>query len=140
MKFFAIVATLIAAVAAGTYGTHLLSSLPSPLLTANNRIDEVCSSTIVTVTETVTVPAGGMHTPSAPGSAAPSLPPYPTSNAPYPSVAPTGTGYPVTPVPSGTAAPTGSYTTAPPEFTGAASHAKVGGFVAGVGALAAFFL
>ncbi|KAF2001779.1 hypothetical protein P154DRAFT_521531 [Amniculicola lignicola CBS 123094] len=67
------------------------------------------------------------------------VPYYPTgsSAAPY---YPTGTGAPTYPV--GTASSSGSYVkpSAPPQFTGAASHAQVGGFVAGVGALAALFL
>lgn len=72
--------------------------------------------------------------------------PY-TTEAPY---YPTGTGAPVphypsgtgAPVPVGTASSTGSYVkpSAPPQFTGAASHAQIGGFVAGIGAFAAFFL
>jgi hypothetical protein len=80
------------------------------------------------------------------------MPPYPTGEAPYPSVpAPSGTGVPpvqssyagVQPsAPVGTApAGTGSY--AMPSggyFEGAASGNQVAGFVAGVGALAAFFL
>jgi len=67
--------------------------------------------------------------------------PYPTS-APYP-VVPSGTGV-VPSVPAGTGYPTktGGYTkpSSPSEFTGAASALNVGGFVAGVGAFAAFFL
>ncbi|KAF2107264.1 hypothetical protein BDV96DRAFT_653857 [Lophiotrema nucula] len=119
MKFFAIAAALVAAVAAAGYG------------------EEAC--TVITVTETVTAP---YHVPSAPSASGySSLPPYPTSAAPYPTApAP----YPTAPAPSGTGAAspsgTGAYTPAPPEFTGAASHAKVGGLVAGVGAIAALFL
>ena len=67
--------------------------------------------------------------------------PYPTS-APYP-VVPSGTGV-VPSIPAGTGYPTktGGYTkpSSPSEFTGAASALNVGGFVAGVGAFAAFFL
>jgi hypothetical protein len=72
----------------------------------------------------------------APSSVAPY--PVPSSVAPYP--VPSGTGYPAPP--AGTASSTGGYVkpSAPPEFTGAASHAQIGGFVAGVGAFAAFFL
>ncbi|KAF1977945.1 hypothetical protein BU23DRAFT_276767 [Bimuria novae-zelandiae CBS 107.79] len=135
MKFFAVAAALVAAVAAQGYDTGA----------------GTCS--IVTVTETVTVPSGATNTPIAPSapSAAPSLPPYPTGEAPYPSVpASSGTAAPVAPsypagapVPSGTGAPapsgTGVYTP-PPYFTGAASGNQVAGFVAGVGAVAAFFL
>ena len=61
-----------------------------------------------------------------------------------------GTGVPMVPdassvgtmpVASGTAAPSGSGTGAPyPELTGAASGLKVGGALAGVGAVAALFL
>ena len=52
-----------------------------------------------------------------------------------------GTGYPSVPVPTGTAAPSASGT-APSysEFTGAASGFKVGGTLAGVGAIAALLL
>ncbi|OAG05039.1 uncharacterized protein CC84DRAFT_1247598 [Paraphaeosphaeria sporulosa] len=140
MKFFA-VAAFVAAVAAQGYGTG----------------EETCS--IQTVTETVTLPYG-VHTPSAPSvpSAAPTLPPYPTGQAPYPSVpAPSGTApaqssyAPVAPsVPAGTApagtgaaSPSGTGSYAVPSggyFEGAASGNQVAGFVAGVGALAAFFL
>jgi hypothetical protein len=85
----------------------------------------------------------GIHTPSAPASLAVTAPaPYPTGSAATP-VVPTGTGV-STPLASeiGTAAPsgTGAYSAPPSEFTGAASHVKVGGFVAGVGAVAALFL
>jgi hypothetical protein len=63
--------------------------------------------------------------------------PY-SSGAPY---YPTGTGAPHYPPVVGTASSSGYLKpSAPPVFTGAASHAKVGGFVAGVGAFAAFFL
>ncbi|KAF2659407.1 hypothetical protein K491DRAFT_675631 [Lophiostoma macrostomum CBS 122681] len=113
MKFFAVAVAAFAATAAAL----------------QVRGDEACS--IVTITETVTVG----HTPSAPGSAAPTIPPYPTSSAPYPTVAPTGTAAPTVPAPSGT----GAYTAPPPEFTGAASNVQVG-LLAGAGALAAFFL
>ncbi|KAF2463252.1 uncharacterized protein BDR25DRAFT_347319 [Lindgomyces ingoldianus] len=66
-----------------------------------------------------------------------------TVTIPYSSAAPyypTGTGAPY--YPPGTASSSGyvkpsSY---PPTFTGAASHAQVGSFVAGVGAIAALFL
>ncbi|KAJ4356074.1 uncharacterized protein N0V89_004101 [Didymosphaeria variabile] len=139
MKFFA-VAAFVAAVAAQGYDTGA----------------ETCS--VQTVTETVTLPYG-VHTPSAPSvpSAAPTLPPYPTGEAPYPSVpAPSGTG--VIPVqssyaavqPSGTApagtgaaSPSGTGSYAVPSsgyFEGAASSNQVAGFVAGVGAFAAMFL
>lgn len=94
-----------------------------------------------TVTVTLTVPAG--HVPTGPASAGPTLPPYPTGEAPYPSVpAPSGTGYPVVPVPSGTAAPsgTGVYTPPVPEFTGAASSMNVPAVAAGLMGLAAYFL
>ncbi|KAF2272903.1 uncharacterized protein EI97DRAFT_445360 [Westerdykella ornata] len=100
---------------------------------------ETCS--IVTVTETET----SGHTVPVPSTPATSLPPYPISSspatsAPYPYVpVPSGTGVPPlqgTPAPSGT----GAYTPAPPEFTGAAGSVKVGGVLAGVGAVAALFL
>jgi hypothetical protein len=119
MKFFAVAATFIAAVAANTY-----------------PVSE-CVVTTVTVTETMPYVS---HTPSAPGSAAPTIPPYPTSEAPYPTtvVYPTG-GYP-----SGTGAPapsgTGAYNPPPADYTGAASSLNIGGFVAGVGAFAALLL
>ncbi|KAF1924742.1 uncharacterized protein M421DRAFT_8601 [Didymella exigua CBS 183.55] len=121
MKFSIIAATLIAAVAA-------------------QSSDEVCSAPVtVTVTETISV---GIHTPSAPASLAVTAPaPYPTGSVVVPPVAPTGAS---TPLASevGTVAPsgTGAYSAPVSEFTGAASHAKVGGFVAGVGAVAALFL
>jgi hypothetical protein len=51
--------------------------------------------------------------------------PYPTGTCSGPQ--PSGTGYPTNP-------------TSPPEFTGAASALSAGSYVAGVGALAAFFL
>ncbi|PSN61137.1 hypothetical protein BS50DRAFT_154883 [Corynespora cassiicola Philippines] len=117
MKFFAVAAVLAAAVSA----------------------ESICS--VVTVTETVT--AGYGHTPSAPGTVAPTGPaPYPTSaaEAAVPSVAPSGTGAAIPP--AGTAAPsgTGAYSPPSPEFTGAAGAVQVGGMLAGVGAVAAFFL
>ncbi|KAH7117126.1 hypothetical protein B0J11DRAFT_583819 [Dendryphion nanum] len=126
MKFFAILAIAGTALAAGAYDT--------------------CS--VVTVTKTVTLP---QHTPSGPGKPGPTAPaPYPTSGAPYPSskvsskpssaVKP----YPTAPAPSGSGVPkpsgTGAYSPKPPQFTGAASGLKVGGALAGVGAVAAFFL
>jgi hypothetical protein len=104
-----------------------------------------------TATVTVTMPYG-VHTPSAPASAAPTIAPYPTMAAPYPSVVPSGvvpsgsvpsgSMVPSGAVPSGTAAPSasGGYSTAPAEFTNAAGSIKITGFVAGVGAFAAFFL
>ncbi|KAJ4985353.1 hypothetical protein SVAN01_09108 [Stagonosporopsis vannaccii] len=123
MKFSIIAASLIAAVAA-------------------QSSDEVCSGAVtVTVTETLSY---GVHTPSAPASLAVTAPaPYPTgSGAAVPPVVPTGTV--LTPLPSevGTVAPsgTGAYSAPVSEFTGAASNVKVGGFVAGVGAVAALFL
>ncbi|KAJ4381420.1 hypothetical protein N0V86_003771 [Didymella sp. IMI 355093] len=122
MKFSIIAASLVAAVAA-QYG------------------EEVCSGAVtVTVTETL---SNGIHTPSAPASLAVTAPaPYPTGSVAVPPMVPTGGVS--TPLASeiGTAAPsgTGAYSAPPSEFTGAASHAKVGGFVAGVGAVAAFFL
>jgi hypothetical protein len=90
------------------------------------------------------------HTPLAPSSHAATGPaPYPTTYAPKPS-APVGTGYPVssgkvpldlTKTSVGTAAPsgTGAYSAPPTQFTGAASHIKVGGALA-AGAVAALFL
>ena len=87
----------------------------------------------------------GIHTPSAPVSLAVTAPaPYPTGSAAYPPVVPTGTA--LTPLASeagsGTVAPsgTGAYSAPVSEFTGAASNLKVGGVVAGVGAVAALFL
>ncbi|KAF2689646.1 hypothetical protein K458DRAFT_384277 [Lentithecium fluviatile CBS 122367] len=143
MKFFAVAAAFVAAVSAQ------YSALPT----------EECSA-IVTVTETVTLPYG-QHTPVAPGTTPATQAPYPTtevspelpSGTGYPPAPPAGTGYPappagtgypVVPAPSGTGAPapsgTGAYTSTYPEFTGAASSLNVGGFVAGVGAVAALFL
>ncbi|KAJ4330862.1 hypothetical protein N0V87_009624 [Didymella glomerata] len=122
MKFSIVAASLIAAVAA-------------------QHSEEVCSGAVtVTVTETLSY---GIHTPSAPASLAVTAPaPYPTGSAVTP-VVPIGTGV-STPLASqvGTAAPsgTGAYSAPVSEFTGAASHAKVGGFVAGVGAVAALLL
>ncbi|KAF2624109.1 hypothetical protein BU25DRAFT_450804 [Macroventuria anomochaeta] len=124
MKFTIIAATLVAAVAA-------------------QYSEEVCSGAVtVTVTETLSY---GIHTPSAPASLAVTAPaPYPTGSAGVPPVVPTGTA--LTPlaseVASGTAAPsgTGAYSAPVSEFTGAASNLKVGGMVAGVGAVAALFL
>lgn len=95
-------------------------------------------SAVVTETVYVTVPAG--HLPSAPGSAAPTLPPYPTTGAPYPSVAASGTGVKVISTGAAVATGTGAYSAPPSQFTGAASNVQVGGLVAGVGALAALFL
>ncbi|KAF2745949.1 hypothetical protein M011DRAFT_478714 [Sporormia fimetaria CBS 119925] len=112
MKFFAVVAAL----AAGAYAAST----------------DTC--TVVTVTETVTYG----NTIPVTKTAAPSVPPYPTSDVHYPSVVPTGSGAPPvehSPYPTGT----GVYP-APPEFTGAASGLKVGGVLAGAGALAAMFL
>jgi hypothetical protein len=82
------------------------------------------------------VPAGSV------GTGAP-YPSAPAGGAPYPSVAvPVGTGAGAPPA-AGTGAPTGYMPpspSSPSEFTGAASALNVGGFVAGVGAFAAFFL
>lgn len=114
-----------------------------------NPLSEECSA-IVTVTATVTLPYG-QHTPVAPGTTATEAP-YPTTEVSpelptgtgYPAPPAAGTGYPVVPAPSGTGAPapsgTGAYNPGYPEFTGAASSLNIGGFVAGVGAFAAFFL
>ncbi|KAF2847195.1 hypothetical protein T440DRAFT_214612 [Plenodomus tracheiphilus IPT5] len=130
MRFFAIAATF-AAVAVAQY-----SAAP----------EETCSASVtITVTETL------KHTPSAPGVVAPTGPaPYPTSAVVVVPSVPAGTGYPssvATPlggtgVPSGTAAPSGTgASSAPyPEFTGAASSVKVGGLMAGVGAVVAMLL
>ena len=64
--------------------------------------------------------------------------PYPSAPAPYPS-APAGTGVvPAPPVGSGTGVP--SKPTPTEYFTGAASLNNAAGFVAGLGAFAAFFL
>ncbi|KAL6703568.1 hypothetical protein ACN47E_009513 [Coniothyrium glycines] len=127
MRFFAAAAALVA-VAAAQYSA-----------------DETCSAVVtVTVTETL------KHTPSAPAGTgpAPTGPaPYPTTASIHPSV-PVGTGRPVeTPLAStvGTIAPpagtgTGASSAPYPEFTGAASGLKVGGALAGVGAVAALFL
>ncbi|KAH7075427.1 hypothetical protein BKA63DRAFT_565509 [Paraphoma chrysanthemicola] len=129
---FSIIASALIAVAAAQYGTPA---------------EESCSAVVtVTVTETL------KHTPLAPSSHAATGPaPYPTTYAPKPS-APVGTGYPVVPGSSkvpldltktsvGTAAPsgTGAYSAPPTQFTGAASHIKVGGALA-AGAVAALFL
>ncbi|CAI6261609.1 unnamed protein product [Periconia digitata] len=136
MQFFTIAAFFAAAVSASTY-----SALPVP--------EEACS--VVYVTETVTVPAG-VHTPVPVASTAAVLPPYPTAQAPYP-IAPAPTGSVPSgavvpsgaPLPSGTAAApkpsgTGAYPVPPNEFTGSASGFKAGGALAGVVAVAAFFL
>ncbi|EMD58807.1 hypothetical protein COCSADRAFT_30964 [Bipolaris sorokiniana ND90Pr] len=101
------------------------------------------SSTTITVTVPYPTGTGVPPSPYVPGK--PSVPaaPYPSKpvgGAPYPSV-PAGTGVPPA---AGTGYPTktGGYVkpSSPPEFTGAASALNVGGFVAGVGAFAAFFL
>ncbi|KAI8934977.1 hypothetical protein NX059_008643 [Plenodomus lindquistii] len=130
MRFFAIAATF-AAVAVAQY-----SAAP----------EETCSA-VVTVTVTVTP----SHTPSAPGSYAP------TGAAPYPSsvIAPSvplggvggPTGAPSVPLggvgsPTGTASPSGTGAITPPypEFTGAASSLQVGSLMAGVGAVVAMML
>ncbi|KAH7392502.1 hypothetical protein BKA66DRAFT_567840 [Pyrenochaeta sp. MPI-SDFR-AT-0127] len=137
MRFFTIAATLVA-VAAAQYGA-----------------EETCDS-VVTITVTQTL----KHTPSAPAPVAPTAPaPYPTTGYPVAPV-PSGTGYPSVPeaseysapppagtgystrVPAGSAKPTGTGASSVPypEFTGAASSLKMGGVVAGVGAVAALFL
>ncbi|PVI07239.1 hypothetical protein DM02DRAFT_622590 [Periconia macrospinosa] len=134
MKFFAIASFLVAAVSASTY-----SALPAA--------DEDCS--VVYVTKTVTLPAG-VHTPVPVASTAAVIPPYPTAKAPYPvvpapsGVAPSGS-VPGAALPTGTAAApkpsgTGAYSVPPGEFTGSASGFKAGGALAGVAAVAAFFL
>lgn len=149
MRFTIIAASLIAAVAA-QYGAP--------------AAEESCSAAVtVTVTEYVssshyssynlmltTIPRTMQHTPVAPSMSSAY---YPTTAPMAPSSAPVmgGTGVPMVPdassvgtgyaMPTGTAAPTGSMTGPPPsEFTGAASGLKVGGALAGVGAVAAFFL
>ncbi|KAI4625654.1 hypothetical protein J4E80_002786 [Alternaria sp. BMP 0032] len=128
---FTIIAASLVAVAAAQYGAP--------------AAEESCSAAVtVTVTETM------QHTPVAPSMSSAY---YPTTAPMAPSSAPVmgGTGVPMVPdassvgtgyaMPTGTAAPTGSMTGPPPsEFTGAASGLKVGGALAGVGAVAAFFL
>jgi len=89
------------------------------------------SSCAESVIVTVTLPSKPAH------------PVYPSGTPYYPAPPAQGTGkYVPAPPAQGTAAPTASYVkpSSPAYFTGAASHAKVGGFVAGVGAFAAFFL
>jgi len=84
-----------------------------------------CSESVIV---TVTLPSKPVH------------PVYPTGPAPHYPAPPVGTGAYVPPA-QGTAAPSGYVKpSAPAYFTGAASHANIGGFVAGVGAFAAFFL
>ena len=93
------------------------------------------------------------HTPIAPSMSSayyPTTTPMAATSAPVmggtgvpmvPDASSVGTGYPMVPMPSGTAAPTGNMTGPPPsEFTGAASGLKVGGALAGVGAVVALFL
>ncbi|KAL1792477.1 hypothetical protein ACET3X_008984 [Alternaria dauci] len=130
MRFSIVAASLVAAVAA---------QYPS---------EEVCSAAVtITVTETLA------HTPVAPSVSSAYYPTTTPLAATLSSSAPVmgGTGVPPTvpeassvgtlPIASGTAAPSGSGTGAPyPEFTGAASGFKVGGALAGVGAVAALFL
>ncbi|KAF1842868.1 uncharacterized protein K460DRAFT_135730 [Cucurbitaria berberidis CBS 394.84] len=91
-----------------------------------------CSSS-TTITVTVPYPTGTGY-PVGPGS-------KPSGPAPYPIVP--GTGVPSVPA-AGTGYPTktGGYSkpSTPAEFTGAASALNAAGFVAGVGAIAAFFL
>ncbi|KAJ4297455.1 hypothetical protein N0V90_005346 [Kalmusia sp. IMI 367209] len=136
MKFFAIAASFVAAVAAQSYDTGA----------------ETCSI-VSTVTETVTLPYGRALGPlgcpnsaslphrrgsypsaPAPSGTAPAVPSYPAVVPSVPAgTAPVGTG---APVPSASA----SYSAPPSYFTGAASNVQVGGFVAGVGAFAAMFL
>jgi hypothetical protein len=99
------------------------SSSAAPYVPVESSSVPCSTSTTVTVTLPYTTEA-------------PYYPTGPGAPAPY---YPSGTG---APVPVGTASSTGSYVkpSAPPQFTGAASHAQIGGFVAGVGAFAAFFL
>ncbi|OAL50268.1 hypothetical protein IQ07DRAFT_50796 [Pyrenochaeta sp. DS3sAY3a] len=136
MRFFTLTTLFVAAVAA-QYGA-----------------EETCGPvTTITITETI------KHTPSAPAAHSPSSAPYPTHSVVSP--VPSGTGYPSYPAvpeassvgtgyyppkpvyPTGTSAKptgTGAVTSAYPEFTGAAAHVKVGGVLAGAGAVAALFL
>jgi hypothetical protein len=153
MRFTIIAASLVAAVAA-QYGAPA---------------EESCSAVVtVTVTEYVyphppihqsntvilTTPLRTLaHTPVAPSMSSayyPTTTPMAATSAPVmggtgvpmvPDASSVGTGYPMVPMPSGTAAPSGNMTVPPtPEFTGAASGFKVGGALAGVGAVVALLL
>jgi hypothetical protein len=103
---------------------------------------EAASSCVSSTTITVTVPyptgTGYPVGPKPSGPAGPGGKPSGTAPAPYP-VVPVGTGNPTKPVyPTGT----GAYTkpSVPAQFTGAANSLNAAGFVAVVGAFAAFFL
>lgn len=113
----------------------------------------VSSSTVLSIPAYTTTVVVNTKTPEAekPTSKAPETPAYsasvPVPVAPYPTGAPhpgpSGTGVQPS-VPAGTGYPTktGGYIkpSSPSEFPGAASALNVGGFVAGIGAFAAFFL
>lgn len=117
--------------------TPTVPEVPEYTPTVPETPEETICESSTTITVTVPYPSGTGYPP---------VYPIETPEAPYP----TGPAYPVAPYPSGTGVspppagttgyikPTGYPT--PPEFTGAASHARVGGFIAGVGAFAAFFL
>ncbi|CBX93503.1 hypothetical protein IAQ61_009196 [Plenodomus lingam] len=127
MRFFAVVAGL-AAVAAAQYGAEAQAP------------QESCAAPVtVTVTKTMG------HTPSPPSVATSSgTAPYPTNPPVVSPPVPVGTGIPTsanTPL-GGVSRPTGTGASMPPipEFTGAASSVRVGGLVAGVGAVVALMM
>ena len=113
-----------------------------PEVPAPETPEETVCETATTITVTVPYPTGSGY-PPAPPAETPEAP-YPTGPANPPAPYPTGTGAVPQP-PAGTAAPTGSIpkpSAYPPvtEFPGAASSVKVGGLLAGVFVIAAFFL
>lgn len=162
MKFFAVAATFVAA-AAASYGYE-----PLPVEECSAIVTVTTTVTLPYGQHTPVVP--GVPATSAPyptteayppappagtGYPAPPAPPAAGTGYPMPPAPPAGTGYPMPPAPpagtgypvpypTGTGAPkpsgTGVYHPGYPEFTGAASSINVGGFVAGVGAIAAMFL
>lgn len=112
-----------------TYGSKTYT-----VSTSTTLIDEECEYTTTEVVKPtpapVMTPVHSEYAPPKYTSAAPPAPMYPSSNGTVPQV------------PAGTAAPSGSKpsSTKPssPEFTGAASKATVGGFMAIAGVIAAF--
>jgi hypothetical protein len=105
---------------------------------ASKPVESCVSSTTITVTVPYPTGSGYPVGPKPSGPAGPGGKPSGTAPAPYP-VVPVGTGVPTHPqYPTGT----GAYTkpSTPAQFTGAANSLNAAGFVAGVGAFAAFFL
>ncbi|KAH9875400.1 hypothetical protein J1614_004892 [Plenodomus biglobosus] len=147
MRFLVIAATL-AAVATAQYGAAPEDSCAAPVtITVTQYVPFLPHQ----LTQPLTPHRTMKHTPTAPGVGVPTGPPYPTTAVSAVPSVPVGTGSSssslATPLggtgvrPSGTVTPSASGSApAVPEFTGAASGVRVGGLMAGVGAVVALML